>query len=87
MKVMVTLYIQLNIILIKMPKREETAEERRARWMKRESERAEEGGRKANSVRCTKCGEEIEEFMEIRGRTLCMECYANEGNYESFSLP
>jgi len=63
-----------NITIRKMPEEEETAEERRARWMKREAAKAEEGGRKAKNVRCSKCGEEIEEFIEVRGRVFCTDC-------------
>ncbi len=66
---------------------EETAEERRARWMKREAERAEAGGRKVKKIRCSKCGEEIDEFIEVRGRVLCTDCYAVEVNYETSSIP
>jgi hypothetical protein len=49
-----------------MPRKEETAEERRARWLKREAERAEECGRKVKKVRCSKCGKELilEKFSE-----------------------
>jgi formylmethanofuran dehydrogenase subunit E len=61
-----------------MQEREETPQERRARWMEREAERAEEGGRKVKEVRCSRCGKEIEEFMDVRGRTLCIDCYAEE---------
>lgn len=63
-----------------MPGREETAEERTQRWMEREAEKAEEvgGGRKAKKIRCSKCGKEVEEFMEIAGRILCIDCYAEE---------
>ena len=61
-----------------MQEREETPEERRARWMEREAERAEEGGRKVKKVRCSRCGKELEEFMDIRGRALCIDCYADE---------
>ena len=57
---------------------EETAEERHERWMKREAAKAEEGGRKPKKVRCSKCGREVEEFMEIAGRALCIDCYAAE---------
>ena len=59
---------------------EETPEERRRRWMEREAEKAdrEQGGRKPKAVRCAKCGKEVEEFMEIAGRALCIDCYAEE---------
>jgi protein-arginine kinase activator protein McsA len=57
---------------------EETREERRERWMEREAKKAEEGGRKAKKVRCSKCGKEVDEFMEIAGRALCLDCYAEE---------
>ncbi len=68
-----------------MQEREETPEERRARWMKREAERAEEGGRKEKKVRCSRCGKEIEEFRDVRGRALCIDCYADEDS--KCSLP
>lgn len=61
-----------------MARREETAEERTARWMAREAEKAEEGGRKVKKVKCTKCGKEVEEFMEVAGRPLCVDCYEQE---------
>jgi len=63
-----------------MAKREETAEERTQRWMEREAEKAEEteGGRKAQKVKCSKCGKEVDEFMEVAGRILCIDCYAEE---------
>ncbi len=64
---------------------EETAEERRERWMEREAEKAdrEEGGRKERIVqgaKCAKCGKEVEEgdYIEVRGRILCSECYEDE---------
>jgi len=66
------------IIVDKMAQREETAEERTARWMKRESERTEEGGRKVQKVKCAKCGKEVDEFMEVAGRPLCVDCYEQE---------
>nr|QNO56930.1 hypothetical protein KMABBJJO_00009 [Methanosarcinales archaeon ANME-1 ERB7] len=74
-----------NVINKMMPEREETSGERRARWLKREAERAEEGGRKVKKVRCSRCGKEIEEFMDLRGRVLCIDCYAEED--VNFSLP
>jgi protein-arginine kinase activator protein McsA len=57
---------------------EETDEERHKRWMEREAAKAEEGGRKPKNVKCAKCGKEVEEFMEIAGRVLCIDCYAAE---------
>jgi len=57
---------------------EETPEERRKRWMEREAKKAEEGGRKPKKVMCSKCGKEVDEFMEIAGRVLCIDCYAEE---------
>lgn len=63
-----------------MAKREETAEERTQRWMEREVKKVEEteGGRKAQKVKCSKCGKEVDEFMEVAGRILCIDCYAEE---------
>ena len=68
-----------------MPKKEQTAEERRERWMAREAEKAEEGGRKVKKVRCSKCGKELEEFMEARGRPLCVDCYMEAD--ATYSIP
>ncbi len=64
----------------KMPEREETAEERSRRWIAREAAKAdkEEGGRKAKKMRCSKCGKEVDEYLEIAGRVLCLDCYAEE---------
>jgi len=63
-----------------MQEREETAEERSRRWMEREAAKAdkEEGGRAVKKMRCAKCGREVEEYLEIAGRILCLECYAEE---------
>jgi len=67
-----------------MSEREETAEERRERWMAKEAEKAVEGGRKVKKIKCSKCGQELDEFIDVRGRTLCFDCYAMEG--ESFLI-
>ena len=79
------IYIKTLIILTKMQGREETAEERRERWMAKEAEKAVEGGRKVKKIKCSKCGQELDEFVDVRGRTLCFDCYAMEE--ERFSIP
>jgi len=63
----------------------EKDEEREKSWMEKAAEKAdrEEGGRKARIVAhatCSKCGKELEEgeYIEIRGRLLCAECYEAE---------
>lgn len=73
----------LNIIINKMLEEEETAEERRERWMEKEAAKAEEGGRKEKIVthaKCAKCGKEVEEGegIEVRGIILCADCYEDE---------
>jgi protein-arginine kinase activator protein McsA len=59
--------------------------------MEREAKKAEEveGGRKAKKIRCSKCGKEVEEFMEIAGRILCIDCYAEAemGEMDAMSMP
>jgi len=61
------------------------AEEKKKSWIEKEAEKAdkEEGGRKArisSHARCSKCGKEVEEgeYIEVRGRILCAECYEAE---------
>ncbi|MHC1611014.1 MAG: hypothetical protein ACXQTW_05395 [Candidatus Methanospirareceae archaeon] len=63
-------------------------EKEKKSWMEREAEKAdrEEGGRKAKSVRCSKCGKEVEEYLEIGGRVLCVECYASEEANETGAM-
>ena len=63
-----------------MSEREETPEERSRRWMEREAAKAdkEEGGRAVKKMRCAKCGKEVDEYLEVAGRILCLECYAQE---------
>ncbi len=63
----------------------EKDEEKEKSWMEKAAEKAdrEEGGRKARIVAhatCSKCGKEVEEgeYIEIRGRLLCAECYEAE---------
>jgi len=61
---------------------EETAEERRRRWIEREVAKAE-----SKTVRCSKCGKEVEEFADRAGRILCMDCYMEEETAEGGSMP
>jgi len=68
-----------------MQGREETAEERRERWMAKEARKAVEGGRKVKKIKFSKCGQELDEFVDVRGRTLCFGCYAMEE--ERFPIP
>ena len=58
--------------------KEETAEERRERWMEREAKKVAE--EEPEKVRCAECGREAEkgEYIMSKGRILCSECYANE---------
>ncbi|MFZ2070223.1 MAG: hypothetical protein WAV32_01195 [Halobacteriota archaeon] len=58
--------------------REETPEERTQRWMIREAKKADERDKEVRKVKCTKCGKEVDEFMEVAGRALCMDCYEEE---------
>ncbi len=60
----------------------ESAEKRRERWMEREAKKADTkaGGRKAElseRAKCDICGKEVEEgeYINIRGKILCAECY------------
>ncbi|KAF5415821.1 MAG: hypothetical protein C5S38_03590 [Candidatus Methanophagaceae archaeon] len=53
--------------------------------MAKEAEKAVEGGRKVKKIKCSKCGQELDEFVDVRGRTLCFDCYAMEE--ERFSIP
>ncbi len=48
--------------------------------MEREAAKAdrEEGGRKVKKMRCSRCGKEVDEYLEIAGRVLCLECYTEE---------
>ena len=55
------------------PEEEETAEERRQRWLERELAKAD-----SKTVRCAKCGKEMKEFADRAGRILCMDCYIEE---------
>jgi protein-arginine kinase activator protein McsA len=52
---------------------EETEIERRRRWIERAAAKT-----RPKKVRCAKCGKEVDEFMEIAGRSLCLECYFME---------
>ena len=29
-------------------------------------------------VKCSKCGKEVEEYIEVRGEILCADCYEDE---------
>lgn len=60
---------------------EETAEERRRRWIEREAARAD-----SKTVRCAKCGKEVKEFADRAGRILCLDCYMEEEAEESGAL-
>lgn len=61
---------------------EETAEERRRRWIEREAAKGE-----SKTVRCSKCGKEVEEFADRAGRILCIDCYMEEETAGSSSMP
>jgi protein-arginine kinase activator protein McsA len=64
------------------PEEEETAEERRNRWIARESAKAD-----SKTVRCSKCGKEVKEFADRAGRILCLDCYIEEEMAEGESMP
>jgi len=64
------------------PGEEETAEERRKRWIERESAKAD-----SKIVRCNKCGKEVKEFADRAGRILCMDCYMEEEMAEGGGMP
>ncbi|MHC1624158.1 MAG: LIM domain-containing protein [Candidatus Methanospirareceae archaeon] len=57
---------------------EETAEERRNRWMERESKKTDEQRPKEGV--CSICGKKVVEgeYIEVKGRILCAECYEHE---------
>ncbi len=61
---------------------EETAEERRRRWIEREAAKSE-----SKTVRCAKCGKEVEEFASRAGRILCMDCYIEEEMEQGDGMP
>ncbi|MCD6456825.1 MAG: hypothetical protein J7K81_08595 [Methanophagales archaeon] len=59
--------------------------EKEKSWMEKAAEKAdkEEGGRKARTTAhatCSVCGKEVDEgdYIEVRGRILCAECYEAE---------
>jgi len=56
---------------------EETAEERRKRWMEREAKKVDEQHPK--NAKCSSCGKEVVEgeYIAFQGRILCADCYAN----------
>lgn len=57
---------------------EETEEERRKRWWDREIAKE-----RPTTVQCSKCAKEVDEFMDMAGRILCIDCYiAEEGGGE-----
>lgn len=60
---------------------EETELERRRRWIEREAAKE-----RPKKVRCAKCGQEVEEFMEVAGRALCIDCYLVEGMGEKSAM-
>jgi hypothetical protein len=52
---------------------EETEAERRRRWIEREAAKT-----RAKTVKCSKCGKEVDEYIEIAGRVLCIDCFLLE---------
>ncbi|HUV02388.1 MAG TPA: hypothetical protein VMW67_02910 [Desulfobacteria bacterium] len=64
------------------PEEEETAEERRMRWIERELAKAD-----SQIVRCAKCGKEVTEFADRAGRILCLDCFAEEEMAEGDGMP
>ena len=64
------------------PEEEETAEERRKRWLERELAKT-----NSKTVRCAKCGKEVKEFADRAGRILCMDCYIEEEMAEGSGMP
>ncbi len=56
---------------------EETEEERKKRWWEREAAKE-----RPKTVKCSKCAKEVDEFMEIAGRVLCIDCYIVEEETE-----
>lgn len=52
---------------------EETEVERRRRWIEREAAKTQ-----PMTMRCSKCGKEVDEYMEIAGRVLCIDCFLLE---------
>ncbi|MDI6885956.1 MAG: hypothetical protein QMD22_06370 [archaeon] len=52
---------------------EETEAERRRRWIEREAAK-----KQPKTVLCSKCGKEVDEYMEIAGRVLCVDCFLLE---------
>ncbi len=59
----------------------ETEAERRRRWIEREAAKTQ-----PKTVRCSTCGKEVDEFMEIAGRALCIDCYLLEETEESGAI-
>jgi formylmethanofuran dehydrogenase subunit E len=57
---------------------EETDVERRKRWMEREARKADEP--KPKEGVCSRCGKKVKEgeYIEVRGKILCAECYELE---------
>ena len=79
-----TIKYEQNQLIEEMAEKEKD-EEKEKSWMEKAAEKAdrEEGGRKARIVAhatCSKCGKEVEEgdYIELRGRLLCAECYEAE---------
>ncbi len=56
---------------------EETEEERKKRWWKKEAAKE-----RSKTVKCSKCSKEVDEFMDISGRILCIDCYIAEEEKE-----
>lgn len=52
---------------------EETEAGRRRRWIEREAAKTQ-----PKTMRCSKCGKEVDEYMEIAGRVLCIDCFLLE---------
>jgi len=60
---------------------EETEAERRRRWIEREAAKP-----RSETVRCSRCDKEVDEYMEIAGRALCVDCYLLEEMEERGAL-
>jgi hypothetical protein len=60
---------------------EETEGERRRRWIEREAAKTQ-----PKTVRCSKCGKEVDEYMERAGRVLCIDCFLLEEMEERDAL-
>lgn len=58
--------------------KEESAEDRRKRWMEREASKADE--QKPKQGVCAICGKNVfeGEYIEYEGRILCADCYLAE---------